>query len=69
MKKTGDKEQCPRIAYRLHYLQSRADSLQIKSPFPLCYLQSSVRDKTVPSLQTGRNTQPTAMGTEGKVLE
>lgn len=71
MKKTGDKEQCSRIANRapLHYLQSRADPLQIKSPFPLYYLQSSVRDSIVPSLLTVKNTQPTAMEIEGKVLE
>lgn len=41
---------------------------KIKFPFPLCYLQSSIRDKTVPSLQTGKNTQPTAMETEGRFL-
>lgn len=70
MKKTGDKGQCSRIPNRapLHYLQSRADPLQNLSLFPLCYLQSSIRDKTAPSLQTGKNTQPTATGTEGRFL-
>lgn len=70
MKKTDDKEQHSRTANRapLHYLESRADPLQIKSPSPLWYLQSSIREKTVPSLQTGKNTQPTALGTEGRFL-
>lgn len=43
-------------------------SPKFKSPFPLCYLQSSIRDKTVPSLQTGKNIQPTATGTEERFL-
>lgn len=70
MKKTGNKEQCPSIANRapLHYFQSRADPLQIKPPFPLCYLQSSIRDKTILSQQTGKNTQSLQWGQRGRFL-